>query len=79
MYNLLMVSLSPAWSGFLKGIVLAAIGAVVLFLADSANLTGVLSPTLAVLVASIFSAIESSMKASSGGTVGLFGAVNIQK
>ena len=73
------ITVSPAIAGFVKGLALAAIGAIVLYLANAANLTGVVSPTLAVLIAAIFSAIESSMKASSGGSTGLLGAVNISR
>lgn len=72
------MNLSPAQAGFLKGLVLAVIAAVCMYLENSANLTGIVNPTLAVIIASVASAVESSMKASSGGTTALFGAVSLK-
>ena len=73
------MNISPLVAGFLKGILLAAIGAIVLYLSNAANLNGVVSPILATLIAAIASSIESNMKATSNGTTGLFGAVTISK
>lgn len=73
-----MIKLSPAVAGFAKGLGIAVLLAVVSYFGDAAHLGGVVSPTLAVLIASIASAVESSLKASSGGTSALFGAVRIK-
>lgn len=71
-----MIKLSPGWAGFLKGAFLAIASALAAYLADPANLT-ILSGTLAVVVAGISSAIESALKAKSGGTTALFGLAKI--
>lgn len=73
-----MFQLSPAWAGFVKGIGMVIVMAVAAYLSDAAHFTGILTPTLATLAASVFSAIESSMKAKSGGSQGLFGTVTIK-
>ena len=70
-----MLNLSPAVAGFIKGIVLAIVFAAASYLENSVNLNGVVNPTLALIIASLASAVESSMKASSGGTTALFGTV----
>jgi hypothetical protein len=70
---------NPFWAGFLKQVVMVAIMAVIVYLSDATNLQGVLSPTFAVLVASLFSGLESSIKAESGGTKALFGAITVAK
>lgn len=73
-----MVNLSPAVAGFLKGVLIAVVLAIVSYLGDSAHLGGIVSPSIAVLIASVASAIESSLKSSSGGTSALFGAVRLK-
>lgn len=75
--TLFFMTMSPAVAGFIKGVGLVVVVAVVSYLADAAHLTGVLNPTLATIAAGVFSAIESSLKASSGGTTALFGAVRL--
>lgn len=72
------MKLTPALAGFLKGLLIVVVLSVVSFLGDSAHLTGIMSPVLATIVASLFSSIESSMKAKSGGNIALFGAVTIK-
>lgn len=72
------MKISPALAGFIKGLLIVVVLAVVSFLGDSANLTGVLSPVLATLVAGLFSSLESSMKAKSDGNKALFGAVSVK-
>lgn len=72
------MKLSPGIAGFIKNIVMLVIFTIVAYLGDSAHLAGVLSPSLALIVASLFSGLESSMKAKSGGTTALFGAARIQ-
>ena len=72
-----MITLNPAWAGFVKGLLTVVAFAVVGFFGDASNL-GMLSPAIAALLAGVFAAIESSMKATSDGTKGLFGAVRIK-
>ena len=72
------MKITPAFAGFVKGLLIVVVLAVVSFMGDQANLTGIMSPVLATLVASIFSSVESSMKAKSGGNTALFGAVTIK-
>ena len=71
------MTLSPAIAGFIKGLLMVIVLAVVSYLGDSAHLSGILSPALATIAAGLFSAIESSLKASSGGSTALFGAVKL--
>lgn len=73
------MKISPSVAGFIKGIGIAVILAVVTYLGDSSHLGTVVSPSIAVLVAAVASAIESSLKASSGGTSALFGAVKLKQ
>lgn len=72
------MKLNAAQAGFLKGLGTVIAFSVVGFLANAANLEGVLSPALASIAAALFAAIESSLKAKSNGEKGLFGAVKIQ-
>ena len=72
-----MITLSPGVAGFIKGLLMVVVLAVVSYLADAAHLSGVLNPTLATIAAGIFSAVESSLKSGSGGTTALFGAAKI--
>lgn len=71
------MTINPATAGFVKGLLLVVILTVSSYLADSAHLTGVLNPVLATVVASAFSALESHLKAVSGGSKALFGAVSV--
>lgn len=73
-----MITLTPGWAGFLKGIIGAVVLVLVDYLAVASHLSGILPIGTAGIVAGIFSMIESSMKATSGGTAGLFGAVKIK-
>lgn len=73
-----MFKVSPAVAGFLKGIMLAVVVAVVGFLSDATNLALISNPTIVVLIVAVSSSIESSLKAKSGGTKGVFGAVSIK-
>lgn len=73
------MKISPSTAGFLKGLLIVVVLAVVSFLGDAAHLTGVLNPVLAALVAGVFSGIESKMKANTDGETGLFGAVSIKQ
>lgn len=72
------IQISPALAGFIKGLMLTIVLAVVSFIGDANNL-GMLSPAVAALVASIASAIESSMKSKDEGNTALFGAVSVKK
>ena len=72
------MNLSPAWAGFIKGLLIVVIAAVATFFADSANLSGIVGPSIAAVVAAVASAVESSMKAKSGGTTALFGAAHLK-
>lgn len=73
------MNVSPATAGFLKGLVLVIVLAVVDFLGNAANLNGILSPSIAVIVAAVASGLESHLKASSGGTTALFGAISVRQ
>ena len=73
------MNVSPALAGFVKGLGTVVVFAVVGYLANSANLDGVVSTSLATILAGIFSQIETVLKARSNGEKGLFGAVKIQK
>ena len=72
------MKISPTVAGFIKGILGVVVIALVSYLTDAANLTGILGPTLAVIAAGLFSAIESGLKAKSGGSTALFGAAHIR-
>lgn len=72
------MKLTPSFAGFIKGILGVVVLCVVTYLADAAHLNGILNPTLSVMAAALFSAIESGLKASSGGTTALFGAARIK-
>lgn len=74
-----MVQVSPATAGFLKGLFLAAVLGICVFLENSANLTGILNPTVATIVVALASSIESHLKAGNDGQKGLFGAIAIRK
>ena len=74
-----MITLTPGWAGFIKGLGGAIVFLVVAYLADAAHLTGILNPTMAFTVAGLFSGIESSMKAKTGGTTALFGAAKVSR
>lgn len=72
------MKINSATAGFIKGLLLVVVLAVSSFLADQANLSGVLNPVLATLVAAAFSALESHLKTASGGATALFGAVKLK-
>lgn len=69
------MTITPAINGFLKGLALVVIGAVVAFVSNAANLEGVVPSVLIPLVIALASALESSIKAKTGN--GLFGAVRV--
>ena len=69
--------MSPAVLGFFRAILVAVIMAVVTFLANAANLNGVVSGGLATLIAAVALAIEHSM--ASGTTTALFGTVSTKR
>ncbi len=72
------MTLTPGQAGFLKGILGAVISALVLYVSDPANLT-FLSGGAALLVAGLFSSLESFLKSQSGNTTALFGAVSLKR
>lgn len=57
---------------------MVAVAAVVAYFADPSHLT-FLSGSVAIVVASILSAVESSLKASSDGSKALFGVAKIKR
>lgn len=73
-----MLTLNSFWAGTLKGLLTVILGAIVLYFSDASHLTGIVSPSLALIIAGIFSGIESNMKENSDGTKGIFGAVKIK-
>lgn len=62
---------SSAWVRFIKGAGSVLIAGLVSYLADQANLTGILNPTLATIVAGLFLVIEGAIKDAGRGA--LFG------
>lgn len=73
------MALTNAQAGFLKGLGLALMFALLSFFGDVANLNGVVGPAVASLLAALASSLESHLKAESGGEKGLFGAVSIKQ
>ena len=73
-----MTTITPAQAGFLKGLVIIAVAAVVAYLSNAANLTGIVPPAIATIVAALASSYESYLKAQSGNTTALFGAVKLK-
>lgn len=71
------MNITPGWNGFLKGLLLSVIAVVVVYFEDAAHLSGIIPTALIPLVVAIASALESSIKASTGN--GLFGAVRVSK
>jgi len=71
------MEISPALSGFLKGLMLVVFGAIAAYFSDATHLTGVFPPLVVSLVVAVASAVESSIKASTGAA--LFGAVKVRK
>lgn len=72
-----MITVSPGMAGFVKGLLGVVVLVVVSYLANAANLTGILNPTLSIIIAGLFSGIESSLKAKANGSTALFGAVKL--
>lgn len=73
------MKISPTVAGFLKGLFIVIVLSIVSYLGNVAHLTGILNPMLATIVASVFSAIESKMKAKDDGNTAFFGAVKVKK
>lgn len=73
------MNVSPKLAGFLKGLVLSVIAAIAVYLSDATNIAFISNPLVVAIIVSLASSIESSMKANSDGTKGLFGAVSIKK
>jgi hypothetical protein len=69
--------MSPAVLGALRGLLAAIIMAVVTWLANSANLNGVVAPAIGAIVSMVALSIEHAM--ASGTTTALFGTVNTQR
>lgn len=67
------ITLSPAIIGFLRGLGMVALLAVLTYLGNAANLTGIVTPVLATLIASAALAFENSLTAKTGNA--LLGAV----
>ena len=68
--------MSPAILGALRALLAAIIMAVVTWLANSANLNGVVAPAIGAIVSMVALSIEHYM--ASGTTTALFGTVNTQ-
>lgn len=67
------ITLSPAVIGFIRGLGMVALLAVLTYLGNAANLTGIVTPVLATLIASGALAFENSLTAKTGNA--LLGAV----
>lgn len=72
-----MITLNPFWAGLVKGVLGVVVLAVVSYLGDVSHLTGLGNLGTATVIAGLFSGIESLLKAKSGGTTALFGAVKV--
>jgi hypothetical protein len=69
--------MTPAQLGALRGLLAAVIMAVVTWLANSANLNGIVAPAIGAIVSMIALSIEHSMAA--GTSTALFGTVRTQR
>lgn len=67
------MNISAGWLGVLRGILYVVVAAVVSYLADASHLTGVLNPSLVLLITAIMGGLEHKMEANGQGA--LFGAV----
>jgi len=66
------MTISPAWNGFLKGLLLVVVAAGASYLGDSAHLAPIMGGSAAEIVAGLVSAFESAVRASTGnGLLGL--------
>lgn len=65
--------MSPALLGFLRGIGMVVLAAVLSYLGDEANLSGIVSASLATIVSGIALSLEHSLESKGKGA--LFGAV----
>lgn len=72
------MNLSPAVAGVLKGVLLAVLLALCSYFENMANLEGVVNPAIAVVITALASGLESHLKAQSGNTTALFGAVKLK-
>ena len=74
------MKLTPAIIGFIKGLGIVALLAILSFLGDASHFTGVINnPYVISIIVALVSAFESSLKAKSDNTTALFGAVKISK
>lgn len=71
------MTLTRAQIGFIKGIGIVLLTAVVGYLANAANLNGVVGGSAALIIAGVASSLESYIQSKGAG--GLFGAVNVAK
>ncbi len=67
-----MVTLSPAVLGFLRGIGVVVLAAVVTYLADATHLQGIVSAPVAALIAAVALGLEQHVSSTTGKA--LFGA-----
>jgi hypothetical protein len=75
--NQLQIDMSQATLGFLRGILAVVIMAVVTFLANAANLHGIVPDGIAALIAAVALAFEHDL--ASGTQTALFGTVSTQR
>lgn len=71
------MTLTPVQLGALRGLLAAVIMAVVTWLANSANLNGIVAPAIGAIVSMIALSIEHYMAA--GTTTALYGTVRTQR
>ncbi len=71
-YNYLMVTLSPGVLGFLRGVGVVVLAAVISYLADATHLQGVVSAPVAALIAAVALGFEQHISDTTGKA--LFGA-----
>lgn len=72
------MKISTSFAGFIKGLLIVITFAIASYLSDAAHLSGIVSPTIGIVIAGFFSMIESDLKAKSNGTTALFGSVKLK-
>lgn len=68
--------MNPAMLGFVRGLGVAVLAAVLVFMGDVANLSGVLRPEVAAIVSALALSLEEFLANKKGRA--LFGAVSVQ-
>ncbi len=67
------MNLNPAWLGFLRAVGVTVLVAILSYLGDAAHLNGLVSDSLATIIAAVALGIEHNIESKGGGS--LFGCV----